>query len=54
MRVLVGCDMVATTPLPQYMVVVHGPFTRYVVLIRKQSSTCIHQRNNVNDPYTTS
>jgi uncharacterized protein YcsI (UPF0317 family) len=50
MGVLVGCDRDVATPLPQYLVYVHGPFTPYVSQISKQSSACIHQRNIVNDP----
>jgi hypothetical protein len=50
MGVLVDCGRAAATPLPQYLVVVHGPFTPYVSLIRKKSSACIHQQNIVNDP----
>jgi hypothetical protein len=49
--VLVGCDMDVATPLPQYLVYVHGPFTPYVIHIIKKSTAYIHQRNTVNDPY---
>jgi hypothetical protein len=49
--VLVGCDRDTATPLPQYLVYVHGPFTPYVIHISKHLSTCIHQQNIVNDPY---
>jgi len=48
--VLVGCDMDIATPLPEYLVYVHGPFTSYVSHINKKSSTCIHQQNTINDP----
>jgi hypothetical protein len=44
-RVLLGCGRVVVRPLPQYLVVLHGPFTPNVSLISKKSSNCIHQLN---------
>ena len=49
-EVLVGCDKDDFTPLYEYIVVFHDPFTPYVSFISKQSSSCIHQQNIVNDP----
>jgi uncharacterized protein YcsI (UPF0317 family) len=42
--VLVGCDKDVATPIPQYRVYVHGPFTPYVSHISKHSSAYIHYK----------
>jgi hypothetical protein len=51
MRVIVVYDRESVTPLPQYLVYMHGPFTPYVSQISKHLLASIHQKNTVNDPY---